>query len=154
MKLNDLVTLERGHLSWFRYPTHNIGTYLGRGEAVEHLGIEFSRCGADVTQTYTYQAPQLQGSDCFPPGTSVTSEEVNAAACAISSRVRAKRGCLVAGGLTTTGLYKPGRNCKYEVQEIFKKNLDILVSGGVDFIILEFFRSVTELEWALEVSFF
>ena len=120
-------------------------------QAVEHLGIEFSRCGADVTQTYTYQAPQLQGSDCFPPGTSVTSEEVNAAACAISSRVRAERGCLVAGGLTTTGLYKPGRNCKYEVQEIFKKNLAILVSGGVDFIILEFFRSVTELEWALEV---
>ena len=39
-------------------------------QAVEHLGIEFSRCGADVTQTYTYQAPQLQGSDCFPPGTS------------------------------------------------------------------------------------
>jgi len=31
VKLNDLVTLERGHLSWFRYPTHNIGTYLGRG---------------------------------------------------------------------------------------------------------------------------
>ena len=30
-KLNDLVTLKRGHLSWFRYPTHNIGTYLGRG---------------------------------------------------------------------------------------------------------------------------
>ena len=30
-KLNDLVTLERGHLNWFRYPTHNIGTYLGRG---------------------------------------------------------------------------------------------------------------------------
>ena len=30
-KLNHLVTLERGHLSWFRYPTHNIGTYLGRG---------------------------------------------------------------------------------------------------------------------------
>ena len=32
LKLNDLVTLERGHLSWFRYPTHNIGTYLGRGD--------------------------------------------------------------------------------------------------------------------------
>ena len=29
--LNILVTLERGHLSWFWYPTHNIGTYLGRG---------------------------------------------------------------------------------------------------------------------------
>ena len=34
LKLNDLVTLERGHLSWFRYPTHNIGTYLGRGVSV------------------------------------------------------------------------------------------------------------------------
>ena len=31
VKLNHLVTLERGHLSWFRYPTHDIGTYLGRG---------------------------------------------------------------------------------------------------------------------------
>ena len=29
-----MVTLERGHLSWFRYPTHNIGTYLGRGVSV------------------------------------------------------------------------------------------------------------------------
>jgi len=26
-----LVTLERGHLSWFWYPTHDIVTYLGRG---------------------------------------------------------------------------------------------------------------------------
>ena len=32
--LNDLVTLKRGRLSWFRYPTHNIGTYLGRGVMV------------------------------------------------------------------------------------------------------------------------
>ena len=31
MELNDLVTLERRHLSWFWYPTHNIETYLGRG---------------------------------------------------------------------------------------------------------------------------
>ena len=30
-----MVTLERGNLSWFRYPTHNIGTYLGRGVHVD-----------------------------------------------------------------------------------------------------------------------
>jgi len=119
--------------------------------AVEQLGIEFSRCGADVIQTYTYQAPQLQGSDCFPPGSSVTNEEVNEAACAIAARVRAAKGCFVAGGLTTTGLYKPGRDCKREVQEVYKRNLATLVSGGVDFIILEFFRYLTELEWAVEV---
>ena len=39
MKLNDLVTLERGHLSWFRYPTHNIGTYLGRGALWAKIAI-------------------------------------------------------------------------------------------------------------------
>ena len=46
MELNDLVTLERGHLSWFRYPTHNIGTYLGRGvqgAVVEGRRIEVNR---------------------------------------------------------------------------------------------------------------
>ena len=31
MKPKDSVTLERGHLSLFRYPTRGIGTYLGRG---------------------------------------------------------------------------------------------------------------------------
>ena len=44
MELNDLVTLERGHLSWFRYPTHNIGTYLGRG--VERLAMDLD--GAEL----------------------------------------------------------------------------------------------------------
>ena len=29
--MNDLLTLKRGRLSWLRYPTHTIGTYLGRG---------------------------------------------------------------------------------------------------------------------------
>ena len=31
MKPKDSVTLERGHLSLFRYPTRGKGTYLGRG---------------------------------------------------------------------------------------------------------------------------
>ena len=31
MKPKDSVTLERGHLSLFRYPTRGNGTYLGRG---------------------------------------------------------------------------------------------------------------------------
>ena len=31
MKPKDLVTLKRGRLNLFRYPTWGIGTYLGRG---------------------------------------------------------------------------------------------------------------------------
>ena len=34
MKPKDSVTLERGHLSLFRYPTRGNGTYLGRGDKV------------------------------------------------------------------------------------------------------------------------
>ena len=65
--------------------------------------------------------------------------------------MRAARGGLVAGGLTQTGLYPSGGRTKEEVQEVFRSNLVPLVEGGVDFIILEFFRFVTELEWAVEV---
>ena len=118
--------------------------------AIEQLATEFSRCGADVTQTYTFQAALLHGSG-FPPGCEVTSKQVNEAACAVAARVRAARGGLVAGGLTQTGLYIPGHNCKEQVQEVYRKNLATLVDGGVDFLILEFFRHVTELEWAVEV---
>ena len=39
MKPKDSVTLERGHLSLFRYPTRGNGTYLGRGVMVQILTI-------------------------------------------------------------------------------------------------------------------
>ena len=42
----------------------------------------------------------------------VTSQQVNEAACAVAARVRDARGGLVAGGLTQTGIYKPGQDCK------------------------------------------
>ena len=96
-----------------------------------------------------FQAAALQGTG-FPPGCNVTSHQVNGAAFAVAARVRDARGGLVAGGLTQTGLFKPGQDCKAQVQEVYRKNLATLVSGGVDFLILEFFRHVTELEWAVE----
>ena len=39
MKPKDSVTLERGHLSLFRYPTRGIGTYLGRGAPRDKVQI-------------------------------------------------------------------------------------------------------------------
>ena len=38
VKPKDLVTLKRGRLNLFRYPTWGIGTYLGRG-VVSYLGV-------------------------------------------------------------------------------------------------------------------
>ena len=39
MKPKDLVTLERGRLKLFRYPTWGIGIYLGRGVTVLLFGL-------------------------------------------------------------------------------------------------------------------
>ena len=119
--------------------------------AIEQLATEYSRCGADVTQTFTFQAAALQGAS-FPPDSTVTTEEVNMPACAIAGRVRASRGGLVAGGLTQTGLYTPCITSKEETQAIYRRNLTTLVAGGVDFIILEFFQFITEMEWAIEAA--
>ena len=37
MKLKDFVTHERRRLNLFRYPTHDIETYLGRGDICEYV---------------------------------------------------------------------------------------------------------------------
>ena len=55
--------------------------------AIRQLATEYSRCGADVTQTYTFQAAALQGSG-FPPGCQVTGRQVNMAAVSIAAEVR------------------------------------------------------------------
>ena len=78
-------------------------------EAILQLAREYSRCGADVTQTYTFMGSAVmafQGSGLEAAGCGVTKEEVNKAACGIAARLREERGGLVAGGLSETGLYK------------------------------------------------
>ena len=42
VKPKDSVTLERGHLSLFRYPTRGIGTYLGRGVWAGDIRVIYS----------------------------------------------------------------------------------------------------------------
>ena len=49
VKPKDSVTLERGHLSLFRYPTRGNGTYLGRGECMQHwTGIQVHLHAGDL----------------------------------------------------------------------------------------------------------
>ena len=64
MELNDLVTLERAHLSWFRYPTHNIGTYLGRGVQLNIMleqmrSSTYIKINQDVSKLLKVQIYQL-----------------------------------------------------------------------------------------------
>ena len=49
VKPKDSVTLERGHLSLFRYPTRGIGTYLGRGGISSESNVSSVSSESSVT---------------------------------------------------------------------------------------------------------
>jgi len=68
--------------------------------------------------------------------------------------VSAARGTIVAAGVTQTGLFqgdgpKPG---KQEVQEELRAALKIYKHNNIDLVIVEYFRNIIEMEWAVEVA--
>merc|ERR1711974_424850 len=93
-------------------------------EAIEQLGIEFARAGADITQ----------------------------AACDTAKKVARERGTIVAGGITQTGTFNLGSSVKSKVQSELRKALEVLILNKVDLIICEYFRNILEMEWAIEVA--
>merc|ERR1712088_986497 len=56
-------------------------------EAIEQLGIEFARAGADITQTFTFWAHD----DALPKGCKFTCAEINQAACDTAKSCPGKR---------------------------------------------------------------
>merc|ERR1711881_711775 len=61
-------------------------------EAIEQLGIEFARAGADITQTFTFWAHD----DALPKGCKFTCAEINQAACDTAKKVALEYGIPVA----------------------------------------------------------
>jgi len=119
-------------------------------EAVHQLGVEFARAGADVTQTFSFWCHE----DKLPKGCKFSVDQINQAACDIATRVSAARGTIVAAGVTQTGLFqgdgpKPG---KQEVQEELRAALKIYKHNNIDLVIVEYFRNIIEMEWAVEVA--
>merc|ERR1712110_1207769 len=117
-------------------------------EAIEQLGIEFARAGADITQTFTFWAHD----DALPKGCKFTCAEINQAACDTAKKVARERGTIVAGGITQTGTFNPGSSVKSKVQTELRKALEVLILNKVDLIICEYFRNILEMEWAIEVA--
>jgi len=116
-------------------------------DAVRQLAREFARAGADVTQTFTYGSTEGKLEGC-----SFSAEEINEAACDIARGVARESGTLVAGGITQTKAYTYQQvKDKALVQKEILHNAEVLIKNKVDFIILEYFRNLEEMEWALEV---
>merc|ERR1712038_1480430 len=117
-------------------------------EAIEQLGIEFARAGADITQTFTFWAHD----DALPKGCKFTCAEINQAACDTAKKVARERGTIVAGGITQTGTFNLGSSVKSKVQSELRKALEVLILNKVDLIICEYFRNILEMERAIEVA--
>ncbi|XP_070566449.1 betaine--homocysteine S-methyltransferase 1-like isoform X2 [Ptychodera flava] len=124
-------------------------------EAITQLSREFVRAGADVVQAFTFYSTddKLQhsgGSEAGNTTAYVTSEQVNRSACNIARKVADEGNALVCGGISPTPSYQEGRG-KEVVQEEFRKQCKIFVEEKVDFLLAEFFGSIEELEWGVEV---
>jgi len=139
-----VLTLEkRGYVKVGKYTPESACEHPG---AVKQLAVEFARAGADITQTFTYGTTEGMLEFC-----DYTPEEINQAACDIAWEVARDKGTLVAGGITQTKAYNyQDVRDKAQVQREIMQNAEVLLRNQVDFIILEYFRNVEEMVWAIE----
>jgi len=116
-------------------------------EAVEALAVEYARAGADITQTFTFYSRDIG----TPEDVNLTCCEINQASCDIAKKVSKKYDTIVAGGIVYTAAFKQTRN-KKDVQDELREGLEVLIDNDVDLIIVEYFRNIIEMEWALELA--
>jgi betaine-homocysteine S-methyltransferase len=120
-------------------------------EAVRQLHREFLRAGADVMQALTFYASEdkLENRGNVAQQ-KYTGQAINQAACDIAKQVAGEGGALVAGGISQTPTYLSGKG-KTAVQAEFRKQVEVFVKNGMDFLICEYFEHVEEMEWAIQV---
>ncbi|XP_045110783.1 betaine--homocysteine S-methyltransferase 1-like isoform X2 [Portunus trituberculatus] len=117
-------------------------------EAVKQLHREFLRAGSDVIQTVTYNGSQEKLNKALG-NDALTCQQINDAACQIAREVANEGNALVAGSINKCPAYKEGKG-KAAVQAQMREQLQPFVKNKVDFVILEFFFHVEEIEWAIE----
>lgn len=121
-------------------------------EAVTQLHKDYIRAGADIVQAFTFYSTddKLKSSSS---GVSFKCTDISQAACNIAKEVSAGGDTLICGGVSPTLLFQNGGS-KEEVQAEFKKMTDAFKGSGtpnVDFVLAEFFPTIEEIEWAIEV---
>ena len=119
-------------------------------EAVRQLAMEFARCGADITQTYTFYSDDEklkarlgpEGPTCF---------QINQSSSIIAKEISKMKSTITAGSISKTDVYKSTRDKTKTIDEL-KTALQVLIDNDIDMIICEFFRNIEEMEWAIELA--
>jgi len=119
-------------------------------EAVKQLHREFLRAGADVMQAFTFYASEdklvNRGNQA---GVKIGVEAINREACKIAREVADEGDALVLGGICQCPSYLSGKS-KEEVQAEYRKQINVFVEEGLDFLLCEYFEHIEEMEWAVE----
>jgi len=119
-------------------------------EAVRQLHREFLRAGSDVMQAFTFYASEDKLTNRGnKAGKTIGVEAINRAASKLAKEVADEGGALTLGGLSQCPTYLSGMS-KADVQKEFKKQIDVFVSEGLDFLLCEYFEHIEEIEWAIE----
>jgi betaine-homocysteine S-methyltransferase len=106
-------------------------------EAVRQLHREFLRAGADVMQAFTFYASEDKLTNRGnKAGKTIGVEAINRAAAKLAKEVADEGGALTLGGISQCPSYLSGMS-KADVQKEFKKQIDVFVSEGMDFLLCE-----------------
>lgn len=117
---------------------------------VERIHREYIEAGSEIIETNTFSANRLRLAQ-FRLEDRV--REINLAGVEIARRAAGDR-VYVAGSVGPTGmLLEPiGKVRREQARDAFREQIEILLEGGVDLIMLETFVSVQELDEALQAA--
>ena len=106
-------------------------------QKVEGLHREFSRAGADVMQAFTFYASddKLDNRGNMA-GKLYTGSAINMRASELAKKVADETGGLTLGGICQCPTYLSGAG-KEAVQEEFRKQINVFVEAGLDFLLCE-----------------
>ena len=118
---------------------------LSRPELVRQIHEEYVAAGAEILETNTFGANPVKLSSY---GLDARTEEINRKAVALA-REAAGRRARVAGAVGPLGIrIEPwGPTSRDEAVELFRRQVQGLLEGGVDGFVLETFSDVAELHW-------
>jgi betaine-homocysteine S-methyltransferase len=115
-------------------------------DALRQLHTEFVRAGVDVLQALTFYADEAKLGPRWGPA---FIEEVNRGAVRLA-RDAAGPDVLVSGVITLTGDFEPGDDVSAKrAQRSFAQQIELQQDAGVDFVIGETFRYLSEARIAL-----
>lgn len=119
-------------------------------DIVERIHREYVEAGSEIIETNTFSANRLRLAE-FHLEDKI--KEINIKGVEIAKKV-AGDNVYVAGAVGPTGkLIEPiGKIKKQELRDIFKEQIEYLLQGGVDLIILETFVNLEELDAAIDAA--